>query len=61
MVLTGAQMRVARTRAGLTQAQLAKILGRSRSFVALVEQGRRILGEDDARKLRELLDVQGEL
>ena len=39
----GEEVRAARTKAGLTQAQLAKRLGRSQKYVSLIERGSRRL------------------
>ncbi len=55
--LTGPQIKAARERLGITQSELARLVGRSRSFIALVEQGRRRLSEEDERKVREVLNL----
>ena len=39
----GEEVRAARMKAGLTQAQLAERLGRSQEYVSLIERGRRRL------------------
>lgn len=55
--VTGDQIREARKRLGWTQAELAKKVGLSRPFIALVEQGRRILAPQDLDKVREALGI----
>lgn len=55
--VTGDQIREARKRLGWTQAELARRVGLSRPFIALVEQGRRILAPQDLDKVREILGV----
>ena len=55
--ITGEQIREARKRLGLTQAQLAERVGLSRPFIALVEQGRRILSPEDLQRVREALGI----
>jgi ribosome-binding protein aMBF1 (putative translation factor) len=54
---SGPEIRDARVRLGMTQLELAKRVGRSRSFIALVEQQRRLASEEDLRKLREVLGL----
>ncbi len=55
--VTGEQIREARKRLGLTQAQLAERVGLSRPFIALVEQGRRILSPEDLERVRRALGI----
>ena len=55
--LFGSMIREARERRGITQLELARLVGRSRSFIALVEQGRRRASDEDVRKLREVLGI----
>jgi len=55
--ITGDQIREARKRLGLTQAQLAERVGLSRPFIALVEQGRRILSPEDLERVRQALGL----
>lgn len=54
---SGAEIKEARERAGMTQLELARRVGRSRSFIALVEQGRRRASEEDLQRLREVLGL----
>lgn len=53
----GSQLREARRRGGLTQAQLASSLGMSRATVSALEGGR--CNEIGVRKLAALLDLVG--
>ncbi|MCX7600175.1 MAG: helix-turn-helix domain-containing protein, partial [Armatimonadetes bacterium] len=55
--ITGQQIRERRLALGWTQAQLAQKVGLSRPFIALVEQGRRILNPDDLARVREALGI----
>jgi len=55
--ITGEQIRQRRLALGWTQAQLAEKVGLSRPFIALVEQGRRILSPDDLARVREVLGI----
>ncbi len=55
--VTGDQIREARKRLGWTQAELAKRVGLSRPFIALVEQGRRILSPQDLDRVRQELGI----
>jgi transcriptional regulator with XRE-family HTH domain len=55
--VTGDQIREARKRLGWTQAELAKKVGLSRPFIALVEQGRRILATQDLDRVRQELGI----
>lgn len=55
--VTGEQIRAARKGLGWTQAELAKRVGLSRPFIALVEQGRRILAPQDLDKVRQALGI----
>lgn len=55
--VTGQQIRERRKALGWTQAQLAEKVGLSRPFIALVEQGRRILSPDDLARVREALGI----
>ena len=55
--VTGEQSREARKRLGWTQAQLAERVGLSRPFIALVEQGRRILSPEDLERVRQVLGI----
>lgn len=47
-----------RKQRGLTQIQLAKIVGCSETLIALIETGRRQPGPDNAVKIAEALDVE---
>jgi transcriptional regulator with XRE-family HTH domain len=51
------RMRVAREMAGLTQAQVAKILGLHRPSISEIEAGRRKISADELSKLAELYGV----
>jgi DNA-binding XRE family transcriptional regulator len=54
-LITGDQVRAAREKAGITQGQLAERLGKSRSWVTMIEGGKRnISPEDQAALAREL-------
>lgn len=55
--ITGQQIRERRKALGWTQAQLAEKVGLSRPFIALVEQGRRVLSPDDLARVREALGI----
>ncbi|MEU8674119.1 helix-turn-helix transcriptional regulator [Streptomyces sp. NPDC048560] len=61
MKLVGKLVGVSRVAAGLTQAQLADAVGIQVETVASIEQGRRALLPDLARRLDELLDTKGAL
>lgn len=61
MRLVGKLVGVFRVAAGLTQAQLADAVGIQVETVASIEQGRRALLPDLARRLDELLDTKGAL
>lgn len=54
---SGPEIKQARERLGMTQTELARLVGRSRSFIALVEQGRRVASEEDLRKLKQVLGL----
>jgi len=54
---SGTEIKEVRERAGMTQLELARRVGRSRSFIALVEQGRRRASEEDLQRLREVLGL----
>ena len=53
-----ARVRMARKHAGLSQAQVAKLLGLHRPAVSEIEAGRRRLSADEAARLAEALDVE---
>jgi ribosome-binding protein aMBF1 (putative translation factor) len=55
--VSGAQIRAQRLARGWTQAELAQRVRLSRPFIALVEQGRRILAPDDLSRVREALGL----
>lgn len=55
--ITGDQVKAAREKAGLTQGQLAKKLGRSRPWVSLIESGQRNIGPQDAEGLKRELGL----
>lgn len=57
----GAQLATFRKASGLTQAALAERLGVGEDTIASIEQGRRPLQADFARRLDELLDTKGVL
>ncbi|MFB6907356.1 Scr1 family TA system antitoxin-like transcriptional regulator [Streptomyces bacillaris] len=59
--LIGAQLRLLRKRAGLTQAALAEQVRVGEDTIASIEQGRRSLQLDLAIKLDELLETKGVL
>ncbi|MGP3637431.1 helix-turn-helix domain-containing protein [Streptomyces sp. 24-1644] len=61
MKLVGKLVGVFRTVAGLTQAQLAEMVGHQAETIASIEQGRRALLPDLARQLDRLLDTKGAL
>lgn len=56
-IITGDQVKAAREKAGLTQGQLAKKLGRSRPWVSLIESGKRNIGPQDAEGLKRELGL----
>lgn len=55
--VSGGQIRAARLAHGWTQAQLAEMVQLSRPFIALVEQGRRILAPQDLARVRQALGI----
>jgi transcriptional regulator with XRE-family HTH domain len=57
LIETGAQIREAREKAGLTQAQVARRLGMSRATISKVENG--IIEELGVRKLARVSDLLG--
>ncbi|MFJ6084423.1 Scr1 family TA system antitoxin-like transcriptional regulator [Streptomyces sp. NPDC092369] len=61
MKMLGAQVGAARRAAGLTQRELAALLGVDEETIASIEQGRRALKPDLAALLEEILDAKGML
>lgn len=61
MKLVGKLVGVFRTAAGLTQAQLAEMVGHQAETIASIEQGRRALLPELARQLDRLLETKGAL
>jgi transcriptional regulator with XRE-family HTH domain len=61
MKMLGAQVAALRRAAGLTQRQLAERLRVDEETIASIEQGRRLLKEDVAARLDEILDSKGVL
>ncbi|MDH6222625.1 helix-turn-helix domain-containing protein [Streptomyces pseudovenezuelae] len=61
MKMLGAQVGAARRAAGLTQRELAVLVGIEEETIASIEQGRRALKPDLAALLEEILDAKGML
>jgi transcriptional regulator with XRE-family HTH domain len=53
----GARLRLARTQAGLSQIQVAKLMGMHRPTVSEIEAGRRRVQLDEVAKFAELFHV----
>ena len=56
--MRAAELREARRQSGLTQAQLAAMLGRSQGYVSLLERGLRSPSNDLARRLMRVLKME---
>jgi transcriptional regulator with XRE-family HTH domain len=53
----GVALRGARKREGLTQRQLAELLGISQTHISEMEHGKRAIGKEMARRLAKVLQV----
>jgi plasmid maintenance system antidote protein VapI len=53
----GRMLRAARTREDLTQMQLARLTGIPQRHLSAMEQGKRAIGKERAKKLAEVLHV----
>ena len=55
--LPGRMLRVARSKEGVTQSQLAQLTGIPQRHISEMEHGKRPIGKEQARKLAEVLKV----
>jgi transcriptional regulator with XRE-family HTH domain len=55
--LVGARLREARTMAGLSQGQVAKIMGMHRPTISEIEAGNRRVAAEELKKFAEIYDV----